>query len=800
MTGSYLDKSESSEFRSSRVPSSVLPSSEFHVPSPAFRFSRQILSVVAVYVAAHLIFLAPSLEDIDSINFALGLRHFDVATHQPHPPGYPVYIALGRVSLTVIRAVAPSLDTARAEAIALALWSALGGGVALLAAWAFFGEVGRYRDRSRGMSPYFKVGGISFWATTLLAVSPLFWISGMRPLSDMPGLAMAMTAQALALRGTTDRRLLVWAALVAGVAAGFRVQTACLTVPLLAFAIWTQRSAGVVWLATRPALALIVGALAWAVPLVVSSGGVADYLRALGSQAGEDFAWTGMLWVNRTPRRLLFALWETFALPWDTLALVVAIGVASAVGAVVSFLRDRRALAVVALAFAPYLVWHLLFQETVFVRYALPTLPLITWLVVRGVAGTGRAAPYVVAAVVALALVIAVPDGVVYARQPHPAFQAIAAMKARAAESTPAAIYSHFSLRRPLQASAPEHVAIVEPRRSYEWLGLVDYWQRGGDAPVWFLADARRTDLALIDPQSRTHVTRFRWNVADRWTMSGARPTGVDWYVFDRPGWFAGEGWALTPEVGGLSQAAGTGVARRPIEAYVRRRPGPMRIMVGGRHFSAPLDSAATIAVAIDGVDVAMWKIDPAPGGASFLRFVDLPGGLPAGEGTYARLTITARADPPSRTTPSIAIRQFDIQPADTLMYGFGDGWHEEEYETATGLRWRWTSDKSVLHVAPAQAVQLGFRGESPLKYFDRAPAVRVTAGGQMVGELHPESEFTWHVTVPADAVQRAGGAIAIEVDRVYLPGRAEGTADTRKLGLRLFETTVAPVAPPDRP
>jgi Protein of unknown function (DUF2723) len=791
MTGSYLDRSEQE---------SGIGNQESAVPVSTFRFPRRILYVIAAYVAAHLVFLAPSLEDIDSINFALGLRHFDIASHQPHPPGYPVYIALGRVSLTVIRALAPSLDTARAEAIALALWSAIGGGVALLAAWAFFAEVGRYRDRSRGVSPFFKVGGISFWATTLLAASPLFWISGMRPLSDMPGLAMAMAAQALALRGSSDRRLLVWAALLAGVAAGFRVQTACLTVPMLAFAMWSQRSAGVVWLATRPALALIVGGLAWAVPLIVSSGGIDAYLRALGSQAGEDFAWTGMLWVNRTPRRLMFALWETFALPWDTLALAVTIGVASAAGAIVSILRDRRALAVVALAFAPYLAWHLLFQETVFVRYALPTLPLVTWLAVRGAAVAGRAAPYVTAVVVALALVIAVPDGVVYARQPHPAFQAIAAMKTRAADSAPAAIYSHFSLRRPLQATAPGHMTIVEPRRSYEWLGLVDYWRRGGDAPVWFLADARRTDLALIDPQSRTHVTQFRWNVADRWTMSGARPTGVDWYVFDRPGWFAGEGWALTPEVGGVSQAAGTGVDRRPIEAYVRRRPGAIRIMVGGRHFSAPRDSPATIAVAIDGVDIATWKVDPAPGGASFLRFIDLPGGLPTGDGTYARLTITAHADPPSRTTPSIAVRQFDIQSADTLMYGFGEGWHEEEYETATGLRWRWTSDKSVLQVAPAHAVKLGFRGESPRKYFDSPPTVRITAGGQMVGEFHPERDFTWYVTVPADVVQRARGAIAIEVDRVYLPGPVEGTTDSRKLGLRLFETTVAPLAPPDRP
>jgi hypothetical protein len=63
-------------------------------------------AIALAYLLAHLPFLAPSLEDIDSINFALGLHHFDPALHQPHPPGYPVYIALGRLSLAAIRVVA----------------------------------------------------------------------------------------------------------------------------------------------------------------------------------------------------------------------------------------------------------------------------------------------------------------------------------------------------------------------------------------------------------------------------------------------------------------------------------------------------------------------------------------------------------------------------------------------------------------------------------------------------------------------------------------------------------------------
>jgi hypothetical protein len=82
-------------------------------------------------------------------------------------------------------------------------------------------------------------------------------------------------------------------------------------------------------------------------------------------------------------------------------------------------------------------------------------------------------------------------------------------------------------------------------------------------------------------------------------------------------------------------------------------------------------------------------------------------------------------------------------------------------------------------------------RGESPLKYFDAAPTVRITAGGQVAGTLRPSADFEWSVTVPADAVIRGGGQVAVESDRIYLPGQAEGTADARRLGLRLYEIRV---------
>src|SRR3954462_9940756 len=114
---------------------------------------RAVYAVAGAWLLAHLPFLAPALEDIDSINFALGLRHFDPALHQPHPPGYPVFIALGRLSLAVVHAAMPSVSAVHAEAIALAFWSAIGGVLALIGAARLFAAVDTLRLDSAAESP-----------------------------------------------------------------------------------------------------------------------------------------------------------------------------------------------------------------------------------------------------------------------------------------------------------------------------------------------------------------------------------------------------------------------------------------------------------------------------------------------------------------------------------------------------------------------------------------------------------------------------------------------------------------------
>ncbi len=755
--------------------------------------------VAVIYIALHIPFLAPSLEDIDSINFALGLRAFNPGLHQPHPPGYPVYMVLGHASLAIVERVS-SMTRVSAEAWSLAVWSAIGGAGCIVAAWFLFAALA-----GRATHGAHEARRAVMWATLLLAASPLFWMSGLRPMSDMPGLALAIGAQALLLqrgpslvhRGSESEggsairtRRLITGALLAGIAAGIRVQTAVLTVPVLAFVLLEQQDRKAWW---RPVAACAAGCIAWGVPLVVASGGIDAYLAALHSQAGEDFAWVDMLWATPTPRHLAIALYQTLVLPWASIPLAVAVTLAASIGALVMLLREWRALLLLVIACVPYLVFHLLFQETITVRYALPMLPAIAWLAARGIALAGRFTAFVAVPFVVSALIVAVPGAVAYGRDPHPAFRAVADAVQRARVQPPAVVFSHYGLRRPLQAADTGPLHIVEPRTKYEWLGLVDYWRGGGTAPVWFFADERRTDLALIDPQSRHDVVRYRWTVERRPELSGTRPVGVDWYRLPVPGWFAGQGWSLTPETGGVTQATAMGPDHRPIEAFVRRRPGPFHLVVGGRHLGTEGDAEAEVELGLDGARVDRWTLPFK--NRNFLRFIDLPQGI-VGPGTFASLTTSSRSLAPARPAP-VAIRQSDIQPAPLMIYGYGEGWHEDELVVETGLKWRWTSERSVVQIkGPSQPVQLMLRGESPLRYLNAPPTVKVTAGGTTIAQFQPDADFEWSVTVPAEALARSGGEVAIETDRIYLPGPSEGTADARHLGLRIFDLRVNPVSP----
>ena len=726
------------------------------------------VALLLIFLGAHLAFLPRTLEDIDSVNFALGVRDFDVARHQPHPPGYPVFIALAKASTGALRAAGVDAAVPRG----LAIWSALAGTAALPALFLLFR---RLEGRTR----------LAWCATAIVAASPLFWFAALRPLSDMLGFAAVLWVLVLLL-GPPAPRSLAGAALLAGLAMGIRSQTAVLTLPALLVAVARARNVRAAALASG---ALAIGVLAWAIPLVVVSGGPGAYLQALGSQAGEDFAGVVMLWTHLNPgdpkgsaRLIAAALLNTLVWPWDWWTGIV-VCVLAAAGAARLAWRAPRVLALVMLTFGPYAVFHLLLQETQTIRYALPLLPVVAYLAMAALEGLpARALPGAALGIAAISLLETVPASRIYARDGSPVFRAFDDMAATAHGGNRVdTIAMHAGARRAAEWAAP-----ILPARATtaphgrEWLALVALWKAQPSARVWFAGDPRRTDLALFDDRTRQLARPYRWGFVEPPFVGGARPGDMDWYDMQPPRWMLDRGWALTAEIGGITARDRTGPEVAPAIAWIRPHPQETTVVLGGRHLGGrPL----TLTVTLGGNAVATYPLSP----GFFLHRFALPAGAltPAGS-SYVPLEVRAGGG------ERVSLEQFDAQPPGVPMFGFDTGWQEPEFNPQTGRPWRWMSEKSVLWVRPiGRDVTLQVAGESPLRYYDAAPHVRVLVGDQEIGAFDPGEDFERDFTLPAALLERANGAVTFESSKFFVPGGAGGSGDQRHLALRIYKVRV---------
>ena len=751
-----------------------------------------LAALAVLFFLAHLFYLPPTLEDIDSINFALGVREFDVARHQPHPPGYPVFIALGKVST----AIAQGSGVRHAEPRGLAVLSAIAGASLVPLLFMLFRRLG-------------DDDTVGWWAMAAAVCSPLFWFTALRPLSDMTGLAIATASQALVLSAWLDdrpgsRRALIAGAALCGFAAGVRVQTAMLTAPLLLLVL--------AWPRTRLALAdramalgaAVLGALVWAIPLLIVSGGPGGYLAALGTQAGEDFSGVVMLWTSRQARVAVDAVLNTFIWPWKDLWTGVAVVAVAAAGVARMAWRRPTRLGLVLIAFGPYAIFHLLFHETATMRYALPIVPAVVFLAIYASGAFGRIGAAVTAVgLIVPSLVQTMPAARAYAQNGSPAFQLFEAMKLAPSRHSPpvtpsqpagdgsgATSYTmsmHAVMRRVEDWEHDRHAwRVIRAPHGHEWLALVQHW-RADESPVIFAADPRRTDLALFDPQARALDASTRWTFPQIPFVAGTRPGDAEAYFMRPPGWMLDRGWALTAEVGGVTERDGAGPHLQPSVAWVRSRPGAADLIIGGRHLGPATDPHARVTLANDSGPIDSWEIAP----GFFFRRVALPAGTLAGSG-YVPLRVSSSAADGSGRVIRVALEQFDLQPEGAVMVGFLDGWQEPEYNPKTARAWRWMSEQARLWVRPVgRDVTLTLAGESPLKYFDKAPAVKVTAAGAALAEFAPSADFTQHITIPARALAASGGIVTIDSELWFSPADRGGSADKRHLALRVYSVVV---------
>ena len=238
-----------------------------------------------------------------------------------------------------------------------------------------------------------------------------------------------------------------------------------------------------------------------------------------------------------------------------------------------------------------------------------------------------------------LALAAGLPALTAYTREPAPVFRLFADMRsAGRPEDVVVAMHrrGHADTRRVRGWVGPSGFPwrLLDAPAGHEWLELVRYWREGGAGRTWLLADLRRTDLALIDPASRHANGHYDWSTPfAAGVVGGTRPGALDWVVIDGPpAWFLGQGWALSPEIAGVSNVDGKGPSRGGAVGWMRRSAAPRRLVIGGRNLGGPGAPVVRFALRLGDRVVDTWDVAPNPG--FFVRSITIAGSAVATGGS----------------------------------------------------------------------------------------------------------------------------------------------------------------------
>ncbi|HEX6097064.1 MAG TPA: hypothetical protein VF432_12120 [Thermoanaerobaculia bacterium] len=305
-------------------------------------------------VVLHLTSLPMTIWEYDENLFAKGVERYEPLKHFPPPPGSPVFMGAAKL-------VAPLVggDAFRTLIAMNAFLTVAGFALLVLAFRAITGST--------------RAGILG---AALFYVMPAMLVHVTLALSDAG--ALALLALALWL-GT--RRSPVWFAVVCAAAVGWRPQFAIAVVPLFFTTVALMRT----WRERLLAIgAFGVACLAWLVPLMAFTGGVAGFWKWLSGQAAY-FAQHDAD-ISRTGRTAGQIGMRFIAHPWGPKWLAAPVLLLAAIGLVTAVRRRMASVLPVVVMTVVYLAFAMWMMDPADgVRYALPAHPGIALLAILGI-------------------------------------------------------------------------------------------------------------------------------------------------------------------------------------------------------------------------------------------------------------------------------------------------------------------------------------------------------------------------------------------------------------------------------
>jgi hypothetical protein len=678
---------------------------------------RIVLLLTVMCFLTRLVALPASMWEWDDILFASALHRFDMESHSPHPPGFPVFVMMGRAAYWVTGN----------EQLALAAVSVTFSSLLAGALFYFYRQV--FDDRS-----------VAVAGAVIGSFLPAVWAHSGAARSDEPAFVLGLICLALAINGIRSRRSLLIACAVLGLGTGVRLTVVLAAGPAVALALiaWLWRRQ---W---RPAVAgIVLGVccgLAWYVPLVLDTT-PAVYRSVMKAHA--EFAWTADSILANTENGILtYRLGRFFADIWGNAWIMWTIYGLSAMGIVALAGRKRwPALGLMAIAFLPHMIFTLVLNTPLSAPlYSLPYVPLFVGLAAVGLVMTprrlfSRDRPALASVGVPLAFVMALGS----AHWSYPVVHAL-----RSEHSPPIKAIEHLVEKLDPDSDVLSfdglfwpHVRFFMPKVTarFRHEGLV------GEANIIDGANgARRTWALTLERVGGVDEQTFRWSSrrAERRLRKVSLGRYLQAHVADvsetdrvrfLDGWYDQEwgddhGWRWMSRRG---RVALLNVAEE------------MELQIKGEAVSVPGSGRRpSLVFRLDGVEVDRFS----PEKDAFERTLLL---VPDRQRLWSVLTIEADGavapmeigmgdDQRELGLQCFLLRWFPSSGAETLGPSrlLGEGWYPLE---RVGLEaWRWTGERATVHLPPTEGdAELELEVYVPYNREDINARVRFERDGQVL-------------------------------------------------------------------
>ena len=371
---------------------------------------RRIVAALTVVVALSRLWgRARTPWDWDEMLFSLALDDFDVPSHHPHPPGFPLFIGTAKLM--------QALGLSHFHAL---LTITLIAGVLLVPAMFFFCRELRLP------------ADVALAATAFFAFLPNVWFFGETAFSDIPSIVLVVAACGLLLRGCRSAGAFLAGAILLGIAAGYRPQNLTIGFVPAIIATWYQvraRRLGVVLAGVLVGAAVVVSAYGFAAH---ASGGWKVYREAIHAHQVYITSVDSFRNPNRPALRDLID--DFFIRPFRGPVVNIPLTLFALIAVVAAFVRRRWSALIAIGAFTPFAVaaWFVLDHMSAS-RFSIGYMPLVAVLAADGVfiaaalaRSRSRSTAYLLTSVIVAAMVLwVVPAVNVPRREASPPMQAV---------------------------------------------------------------------------------------------------------------------------------------------------------------------------------------------------------------------------------------------------------------------------------------------------------------------------------------------------------------------------------------